>query len=180
MQDGSGTLSLAVNGPGLTLYGSSTHSGGTTISAGTLQLGNGTSNGVLVGNISNSGVLAFNNAAAQTYGGVISGNGTLNLLGPGLLVLTNTNTLSGPTTISAGTLQIGNGTTSGSLVATGSISNNATLAFNNVGTLTQGANFSGSPISGSGALVVLGPGAECSTPPTATAAARSSTAAPCS
>ena len=58
-----------------------------------MQLGNGSTNGSLAGNIADSSVLAFNNAAAQTYGGFISGGGALNAVGPGLLVLTNSNTL---------------------------------------------------------------------------------------
>ena len=63
----------------------------------------------------------------MTFGGVISGTGSLVQLGSGALTLTGNNTYSGGTTISAGTLQIGNGGTSGSI--TGNVTDNGTLAF---------------------------------------------------
>ena len=40
--------------------GGSTYAGGTTISAGTLQLGNGGTTGTLAGNVLDNGTLAFN------------------------------------------------------------------------------------------------------------------------
>ena len=108
LQNGSGTLALIVNGTSLlTLTGTNTYSGGTTISAGTLQLGNGITNGVVAGNISDRSVLAFNNATAQTLSGLISGGGSLAVTGPGLVVLGNVgNTYSGSTTVSGGTLLV--------------------------------------------------------------------------
>jgi len=48
----------------------------------------------------------------------IDGAGALTKLGTGVLTLTGANTYSGGTTISAGTLQVGNGGTSGSILAT--------------------------------------------------------------
>jgi fibronectin-binding autotransporter adhesin len=49
----------------LVLTGANTYTGGTTINAGTLQLGDGTTNGSIIGNVTNNSVLAFNPAAAQ-------------------------------------------------------------------------------------------------------------------
>ena len=91
------TASLIKAGSGvLTLTAANVYSGSTSITAGTLQLGNGAANGSLASaSIADSGALTFDNATAETYGGVISGTGALNALGPALLVLTNTNTLSG-------------------------------------------------------------------------------------
>ena len=78
--------------------------------------------------------------------------------GNGTLVLYGNNTYTGGTTINAGTLQIGNGGTTGSLSTTGSISNNATLVFNRSDSLTQGTDFSASGISGTGAVIKNGTG----------------------
>ena len=144
-------------GAGLqSLAGTNTYTGGTTVSAGTLQLGNGTINGSVLGNILDNAVMAFNNGTAQTYSGVISGNGGLVKAGTGTLVLTASETYLGPTTISAGTLQIGNGGASGSLSAgtAAAILNNGTLVFNLSGVVTQGTNFSAAAITGTGGLVV--------------------------
>jgi autotransporter-associated beta strand protein len=64
--------------------------------------------------------------------GVLSGNASSGITkqGTGTLVLTGDNTFLGPTTIIAGTLQIGNGTTDGSIASSSAITNLATLAFN--------------------------------------------------
>ena len=112
----SGTGDLLQIGTGTTvLTGTNTYTGGTTISAGTLQIGDGGTAGSIVGNVATSGVLAFNRTDAVTFGGVMSGAGTLSQLGAGTLTLTGTNTYTGGTTISAGTLQVGNGGTTGAL-----------------------------------------------------------------
>jgi autotransporter-associated beta strand protein len=76
--------------------------------------------------------------------------------GAGLMVLSGANTFSGSTTISDGTLQIGNGGGSGSLAPVSSILNKGTLAFSRTNTVTQGADFG--PISGSGGVSQLGSG----------------------
>jgi fibronectin-binding autotransporter adhesin len=98
--------------------------------------------------------------------GVISNGsgsqGGLVKLGGGLLALTGVNTFTNGATISAGTLQLGNGGTTGALSAGTATSNvivdNATLAFNRSNTVTQGADFTAAAISGSGAVVQLGNG----------------------
>ena len=67
----------------LVLINTNNYSGPTTITGGTLQLGNGPIGGSVPGNIADSGVLAFDNIAAQTYGGAISGAGSLTKIGSG-------------------------------------------------------------------------------------------------
>ncbi len=99
--------SLTKSGAGtLTLTGASNYSGGTTIGAGTLQIGNGGTSGSLAGNVADSGALVFNRADNVSFGGAISGSGSLMQAGTGQLTLTGTSTLSGPTTVNAGTLAV--------------------------------------------------------------------------
>lgn len=157
--------SISGNGPGAVnflagttiLTGNNTYIGTTTISSGaTAQLGNGGnaggSNGLVSGNITNNGALIFNVASLlPTYGGVISGNGTVEQRGSSTLILTGTNTYAGLTTISAGTLQIGNGGTTGSIA--GDLLNNSAIDFN------RSNNFSfNKVISGTGSLNKRGAG----------------------
>ncbi|MGO4837978.1 autotransporter-associated beta strand repeat-containing protein, partial [Rhizobiaceae sp. 2RAB30] len=85
-------------------------------------------------------------------GGTVSGTGSLDKLGTGTLILTGANDYSGETLVSSGTLQIGDGTTTGKL-GSGDITNNATLAFNRADTITYD-----NTISGSGALRQIGSG----------------------
>jgi len=118
------------------LTGNNDYLGGTTISAGTLQIGNGGTTGSITGNVLNNGILAFDRADTVTYTDAISGTGGLNQLGVGTLILTGNKTYTGDTTVSAGTLQIGNTGLGGSVA--GNILNDATLAF--MGTATANAN----------------------------------------
>ena len=66
----------------------------------------------------------------------------MNQSSSGTLVLTGANTYTGLTTVNTGTLQLGNGTTSGSLA--GNISVGSTLTWMPAGTLTYGGVISGS------------------------------------
>ncbi len=79
LQNGAGTLSLAMNGPGLlTLSGTNTYSGATTISGGTLALANAGAIQNSTANLS-GGALAFA-ASGLTYNvGSLAGNGNLAL-----------------------------------------------------------------------------------------------------
>ncbi|MBY4830889.1 autotransporter outer membrane beta-barrel domain-containing protein [Burkholderia dolosa] len=147
---GSGALTKTDGGT-LLLTANDTYTGGTTISAGTLQLGNGGTSGSIVGDVTNNGTLAFDRSDTATFGGAVSGSGALTQIGTGTTVLTGNNTYAGGTTISAGTLQLGNGGTSGSI--TGDVTNNGTLAFNRSDTVSFGGT-----VSGSGALAQLGTG----------------------
>jgi autotransporter-associated beta strand protein len=146
----SSTLSGAITGEGawtktgsgtLILTGTNTYGGGTTISAGTLQLGNGGTTGSIPGNVTDNGVLAFNRSNVFTFGGVISGEGSVQQNGTGTTVLAGNNTYTGGTTINAGTLQLGNGGTSGNIV--GNVINNGSLVFNRSDAFTFGGVISG-------------------------------------
>ena len=138
---GTGAVNQLGNGV-LTLTGSNTYTGGTTITAGMLQIGNGGTAGSITGNVSDTGTLAFNHSDNVGFAGVVSGTGALNQLGNGVLTLTGSNTYTGGTTITAGTLQIGNGGITGSI--TGNVLNNSSLVFDNSGTTTLNGVISGS------------------------------------
>ena len=150
----SGTGSLEKQGVGTsTLAGNNSYSGTTTISAGTLQVGNGGTSGTLgSGNVINNAALAFNRSDSHTVSNAISGTGSLEKQGAGTSTLTGNNSYSGTTTISAGTLQVGNGGTSGTL-GSGNIVNNAALAFNRSDSHTVS-----NTISGTGSLEKQGVG----------------------
>jgi outer membrane autotransporter protein len=135
----------------LVLTGANTYAGGTTISGGILQIGNGGTTGSIVGNVVDNATLAFNRSDTVTYGGVVSGSGSLTKAGAGTLVLTGANTYAGGTTISSGILQIGNGGTTGSIV--GNIVDNAALVFNRSDSLIYGGI-----VSGTGSLTKMGAG----------------------
>ena len=72
--------------------------------------------------------------------------------------LTGASTYTGPTLISAGTLQLGNGGTTGALSTSSVITDNGTFAVNRSNAAAQGTDFSGSPLTGSGGLTQLGAG----------------------
>ena len=113
-----GAAGLTKAGAGtLNLTGANTYSGTTTISTGTLQIGNGGTTGTLgTGAVVNNAGVRINRSDAVTVGNVISGTGTRlptqerNDDADG-----NEDLHAGLTTISAGTLQIGNGGTTGTL-----------------------------------------------------------------
>lgn len=126
-----GTGSLRKSGSGaLTLIADNDYTGGTVISAGALQVGDGGTTGSLgSGIVSNNATLIFNRSDDFTVGNLIAGSGTLTQSGSGTLTLTNNNTYTGRTIISNGVLQVGDGGTTGSL-GTGVVSNNSSLVFN--------------------------------------------------
>lgn len=64
------------------------HGGGTTISGGTLQLGDGGTTGALAGDVTNDGTFAIDRSDAYTYVGVMSGSGDFRQLGAGTTTLT--------------------------------------------------------------------------------------------
>lgn len=137
----SGTGSLTKTGTDmLALTAENTYVGGTTISGGTLQLGNGGTSGAIQGDVANAGTLAFNRSDVHTFDGQISGSGMVNHVGAGTTILTNTHTYAGQTTVQSGTLMI-NGDQSGATGETSVISG-ATLGGTGIigGDVDVGAN----------------------------------------
>jgi autotransporter-associated beta strand protein len=103
-------------------------------------------------NVVSPGSLTVNASVNYEFGGIgsLAGPGGLTKSGTGTLTLTTDNTYTGPTVINAGTVQVGNDTSTGSL-GTGAITNHGTLAFKRNNDLTVA-----SPIAGSGAIASLG------------------------
>jgi autotransporter-associated beta strand protein len=97
----SGNLVKIGNGT-LVLTGSNTYSGGTTVNAGTLQ---GSSIG-LQGNIVNNASVIFDQGFPGIYSGSMTGSGSLTKIGTDLLALTGSNTYTGTTNVSSGTLEV--------------------------------------------------------------------------
>ena len=126
-KSGSGTLIIANSG-------ANDYTGATTITAGTLQVGNGATAGIipLTAPIANDGVLAFNRSDAIAYSGLISGAGSVNQLGPGTLTLSAGNTFSGGLNVNGGAVRLTNATAAGS----------GTSTVNAGGTLVVGAPLS--------------------------------------
>ncbi|WP_185879101.1 autotransporter-associated beta strand repeat-containing protein [Variovorax sp. MHTC-1] len=91
------------------------------------------------------------NGASTSFGGAISGTGAVVKVGAGTQILSGTNTYDGGTTIAEGTLQLGDGGTTGSIV--GPVLNNAALVVNH----SNEASLAG-VISGSGSLTQSGSG----------------------
>jgi autotransporter-associated beta strand protein len=145
ISDNGGATSLAKSGSGIwVLAGNNTNSGTVTISAGTLQVGNGGASGsVGSGNIVDNGTLDFNTSSTLTNG-TVTGIGAVTVDGGGKIILPGNNTYAGATTINTGTLQVGNGGASGALNNANAIADNDTFIFNSTSTLTLNPAITGS------------------------------------
>ena len=168
-----GTGALTLYGTGTTiLTAANTYTGGTSIltnaanpTAGKLQLGNGGTTGSLSVSsvITDNGTFVIDRSNTVTEGtdfttaANFTGTGGLSQIGTGTTILLGANAYSGVTLISAGTLQLGNGTTNGSLTSTSSISDNGTLTFDESASIAQSAVVPGI-ITGTGAVVQEGTG----------------------
>ena len=123
----------------LTLTGANTYSGGTNFNAGTIAVSNDANLGIgsltfnggtlealaTGGGIVSSKAIVLNagggtfladNGTISTLSGVISGAGSLTLSGIGETILTGTNTYAGGTIVTGGILQLGNLSTTASIV----------------------------------------------------------------
>ncbi|HXI53671.1 MAG TPA: autotransporter-associated beta strand repeat-containing protein, partial [Candidatus Saccharimonadales bacterium] len=152
-----GSGSLTKEGTGLlTLDNTSAGwSGGTRIHSGTLQLGRRGSNGLLPGTLANpssvvissGATLKFNRGSNKSFFDIISGAGGVTVANTPTAVvrLVSDNTYNGPTTISSGSLMIGQGNPGqpGS-IASAIVNNSATLVFNRVEDLSYAGAIGGS------------------------------------
>ncbi|MEN5275310.1 autotransporter-associated beta strand repeat-containing protein, partial [Brucella sp. TWI432] len=105
--------SVEQSGVGTTmLTGNNTYTGGTTITAGILELGDGGTSGSIVGDVNtgtdatHNGMLGFNRRDTISFDGVISGTGGVLQAGIGTTVLTAHNTYTGGTNLNAGILSV--------------------------------------------------------------------------
>jgi|GEM_PF-2546934 len=112
---GAGTMVIA---------SASAYSGTTTISAGTLQIGNGGVTGSVLGDITNNGALVFNRTGDYSVSNSISGSGSLTTLQSGTKTFNNSIALGGTITSTDGRLLLNatvtNGTAAVDVTTTGS------------------------------------------------------------
>ncbi len=123
-----------------------------------LTVGAGDASGTFSGTICGAGDGNALNTGYPGQGDFNAGVTALTKTGNGIQVLSGDNVYTGPTTIAAGTLQIGNGT-SGEGLASPTISNSGALAFNHADTLTYAGSISGPGSltkTGTGMLVLAG------------------------
>ena len=104
---GTGSALTKLGDGTLTLAGNNLYNGTTTISAGTLRLGDGGTAGQVAGNIVNNASLVFDRSDIPTFSGAISGTGSLTQQGTGTLVLTGNNGYTGGTKLDRGVLALG-------------------------------------------------------------------------
>jgi fibronectin-binding autotransporter adhesin len=152
----SGSGQLSKEGGGLLTLDntSATWMGGTRIRGGTLELGRRGSNGLLPGTLANpssvvihsGATLRFNRGSNKSFFDVISGPGGVTVANSATarVRLVSDNTYTGPTTISSGSLMIGQGNPGepGS-IASSVVNNGAALIFNRVEDLTYAGAING-------------------------------------
>lgn len=177
----SGEGSVAQSGAGaLVLTGDNTYTGATYVNAGVLHIGDGGATGSVTSDMTNQTSLVFNRSSDMTYGGVISGPGSVTKRGPGALTLTGPNTFTGGLTIETGRVAIGAGgglsAAGGVMLASGTLFDISGAGAVNIGALSGPAgtavalggsalttgsdadNTFGGVIGGAGALVKQGAG----------------------
>ena len=171
VKDGASALSVDTD---------NSNTGGTVITAGTVNVGVGGVRGSLgSGPIANSGVLVFNRASALTVPGNLSGNGSLTFNGNANITLSGSNSYTADTLVNAGVLTLAStnalgastnvvvtSTTGGALGGTRIALNagvvvggNVALALPTAGTTVRSCLFAGGASSWNGPITITGDGA---------------------
>jgi len=154
-------VNVTQNGPGTVTFtdnGSNSYSGQTTINAGTLVLGDGTTNTGTLGNsdlVNVNSALTFNEPSAVTISNQIQGYGTVTQNGPGTVTFTDNgnNNFGGNVYINGGTLALGDGTTNTGTLGESEVNDSGALVFNEPSAVTTNAE-----IQGPGTVTIEGPG----------------------
>ncbi len=141
----SGDGSITVGGSGLiTFMGEGRYGGSLTIvQGGRLQFGDGTvGGGAAIGDVTDNGLLIANLIGTNTFGGVISGIGAVEIKGHGTIVVIGDNNYTGGTTVDPGaTLQVGDGTHDGGIA--GDIVDNGKIVVKQVHEVTLDRSVTG-------------------------------------
>jgi autotransporter-associated beta strand protein len=140
---GGGLILQNVAGTRTVLRGEVTSTGGMTLNAGTMIIGEGATGSYTGNAVVNTGaVLAFGRSNAYTHGGTISGLGGVTKVGLGAATLTATNTYSGVTSLFEGALVAGNADAlgTGNIVFRPEGGNNGTLRYTAASATTDWAS----------------------------------------
>ena len=156
---GAQPLAVTISSGNLTLTGTNTYVGPTTIAGGSgLQIGNGGTTGSLSSTttITNNGVLTYNlSSTTTTIPNNITGTGQIVQAGSGALVLSG-NVSFGGLAINSGSIQFGTGGAT-AVSGTGAITNNGAIITDSSSSITLGSAISGTGTvtqSGSGTLAL--------------------------
>ena len=147
----SGTLVIANSG-------SNGFAGPINVGFGTLQVGDGGTNGNLgSGVVTNNYSLVFNRSDALTINNTISGSGTITNLGTGVTTLAGGSpAFDGSVVVAKGTLQTANGAALGSATGTTTVENGATLDVDGQNLTAELITVSGTGVGNAGAIVNSG------------------------
>lgn len=159
IKNGSGTATILSN---------NTTTGAITINAGTLQLGNGTTDGSFASasSITNNAALVYNLAGGQSYNNAINGTGSVTKQGAGTLSLGGNNGFTGGLNVNGGSVSISNANALGATnnvvtLGGGTLQTTNTSALTINRAISVGASggtlaVNGISASGQGARVILG------------------------
>jgi len=149
---GAGSFNKASAGT-LILAGANTASGASRVVSGALHIGAGGSSGSFTGILTNNATLIFNRTVDLTHTAIIAGIGTLTKQNTNILTLSGANSYSGLTTVSAGTLRVGNASALGTTTSATAVGNGGTLDVNGFSLGAETVTAVGPGVGSAGAVV---------------------------